>query len=79
MLLASLLALVLAGSLAACGGSDSSASDDEPEGKYEMEVVDASFPTKQALGQTSQMRIALRNSGDRAVPTAAVTISVAGE
>jgi hypothetical protein len=79
MLLAGFLALALAASLAACGGSDSSGSDDEPEGKYEMEVVEASFPAKQALGQTSLMRIALRNTGDRAVPTAAVTISVAGE
>jgi hypothetical protein len=78
MLSAGLVSLALAASLAACGGGSSSNSG-EPEGRYEMSVVEASFPSEQDLGQTSLMRIAVRNEGDRAVPTAAITISVAGE
>jgi hypothetical protein len=78
MLSAGLVSLALAASLAACGGGSSSNSE-EPEGRYEMSVVEASFPTEQDLGQTSLMRITVRNDGDRAVPTAAITISVAGE
>jgi hypothetical protein len=70
--------LALAAFLTACGGSSSSNSE-EPEGKYEMRVVKATFPTDQDLGQTSLMRIAIRNTGEKTVPTAAVTISVAGE
>ena len=63
---AGLAALALAASLAACGGSSSGS--EEPEGKYEVKVVKATFPTKQDLGQTSLMRIAVRNTGDRTVP-----------
>jgi hypothetical protein len=69
------LALVL--SLAACGSSSSGS--DEPEGKYQMKVVKATFPTEQDLGQTSLMRIAVRNTGDRTVPAAGITVSIAGE
>ena len=74
---AGLAALALAASLAACGGSSSGS--EEPEGKYEMNVVKATFPTKQDLGQTSLMRIAVRNTGKRTVQTAGITISIAGE
>jgi hypothetical protein len=77
MLAAGLAALALAASLAACGGSSSGS--DEPEGKYEMKVVKATFPTEQDLGQTTLMRIAVRNTGERTVPTAGITISIAGE
>ena len=78
MLAAGLGALALATATAACGGSSSSSSE-EPEGKYEMKVVKATFPTDQALGQTSLMRIAVRNTGDRTVQSAGITISIAGE
>jgi hypothetical protein len=74
---AGLAALALAASLAACGGSSSGS--EEPEGKYEVKVVKATFPTEQDLGQTSLMRIAVRNTGERTVPTIGITISIAGE
>jgi hypothetical protein len=77
MPVAGLAALAVATSLAACGSSSSGS--EEPEGKYEMRVVKATFPTDQDLGQTSVMRIAVRNTGDRTVPTAGITISIAGE
>lgn len=44
-----------------------------------MKVVKATFPTEQDLGQTSLMRIAVRNTGEETVPTAGITISIAGE
>jgi hypothetical protein len=72
-----LAALALAASLAACGGSSSG--PEEPEGRYEVKVVKAAFPAKQDLGQTSLLRIAVRNTGDRAVPDAGITISIAGK
>ena len=37
------------------------------------------FPTEQDLGQTSLMRIAVANTGDKTVPTTGMTISIAGE
>lgn len=77
MIGAGLASLALAVSLVACGGSSSSS--DEDEGTYEMKVTKATFPTDQDLGQTSLMRIAVRNTGEQTVPTAAITISIAGE
>jgi hypothetical protein len=77
MPVAGLLALAVAGSLAACGGSSSGS--EEAEGKYEMKVVKATFATDQDLGQTSVMRIAVRNTGDKTVPSAGITISIAGK
>jgi hypothetical protein len=78
MLAAGLAALALATALAACGGGTESNAD-EPEGKFEMKVVKAEFPTAQDLGQTSLMRIAVENTGDRKVDTTGITISIAGE
>jgi hypothetical protein len=69
--------LALAASVVACGESSSNA--DETEGTYEMKVVKATFPTEQDLGQTSSMNIALRNTGEKTVPTTAITISIAGK
>jgi hypothetical protein len=74
---AGLAAAALAMSLAACGGSESDA--DEPEGKFDVSVTKASFPTEQDLGQTSLMKIAVSNTGDKTLPTAGVTITVAGK
>jgi hypothetical protein len=75
---AGLASLALTASLAACG-SESSSDANEAEGNYEMKVVKAAFPGDQHLGQTSLMKIAVRNTGNKAVPAAAITISVAGE
>ncbi|MFI5028357.1 MAG: hypothetical protein ACHQCF_05170 [Solirubrobacterales bacterium] len=69
--------LTLAASLAACGGGSSSDAN-EPAGTYRVKVVNAEFPTKQRLGQTSLLRIGIRNTGSKTVPSVAVTISIAG-
>ena len=44
-----------------------------------MKVTKATFPTEQDLGQTSLMKIAVTNTGDKKVPATAVTISIAGK
>jgi hypothetical protein len=63
--------------LAACGESSSDAN--QPAGTYYVKVTDASFPTEQHLGQTSLLQLGFRNTGKKAVPALAVTISVAGK
>jgi len=64
--------------LGACG-DESSSDANEPAGTYSMRVTEASFPTEQRLGQTSLLRLGVRNTGKKTVPTLAVTISVAGK
>jgi hypothetical protein len=63
--------------LGACGGGGTSASPGS-SGKYPVRVVTAQFPAKQRLGQTSLMRIGVRNTGRRTVPALTVSISIAG-
>jgi hypothetical protein len=77
MLAAGLAAALAATSLAACGESSSNSS--ESEGSYAVKVTKATFPTKQALGQTSLLRIGIANRGKKTVPATAVTISIAGK
>jgi ABC-type Fe3+-hydroxamate transport system substrate-binding protein len=67
----------LAVSLAACGG-ESSSNSSEASATYPVKVVTAAFPAGQRLGQTSLMRIGVRNSGRRTVPALTVTVSIAG-
>lgn len=44
-----------------------------------MKVLTASFPTEQRLGQTSLLRIGVRNTGEKTVPALTVTFSIDGE
>jgi len=71
MLAAGAAALV---ALAGCGGGKESQDADEPEGNFPVEIVKASFPTKQRLADQSQLEITVRNAGDRPVPNVAVTV-----
>jgi len=57
---------------AGCGGERQD--ENEPEGEYTMQVVDASFPERQSLAQHSTMRLSVRNTDDRELPNLAVTI-----
>jgi len=70
--------VAVAALLAACGGGESSDAG-EPEGTYDVRVTEASFPTEQDLGQTSLLKLGFRNTGEKTVPTLAVTISIAGK
>jgi len=69
--------VAVAALLVACG--ESSSDSNEREGTYRVDVVDASFPAQQRLGQTSLMRLAIRNTGEHTVPTLTVTIGINGK
>jgi hypothetical protein len=72
-----LAALAAAALLDACGSSASS--DHEPTGTFHVEVTEASFPAKQDLGQTSLLKLGVRNTGKRTVPGLTVTFTIAGK
>jgi hypothetical protein len=62
----------------ACGG-DSPTTAEEPSGTFQVKVTEAEFPTLQRLGQTSLLRLGIRNSGDRTVPGLTVSFTIKGE
>ncbi|HEY5816024.1 MAG TPA: hypothetical protein VIS95_06755 [Solirubrobacterales bacterium] len=79
-LAAGALTVVLALSIAACGGDDGSSSGaEEANGAYPVKLVTAEFPAKQRLGQTTLLRLGVRNTGSKPLPALTVTISVGGE
>ena len=59
---------------AACGGSERQ-DENEPEGDFRVEVVDATFPEQQKLAKRSELEITVRNAGDETVPNIAVTVN----
>ncbi len=61
--------------LAACGGGERQDAN-EPSGKFPVKIVTSSFPTRQRLAQTSLFRIGVQNTGERALPALAITISL---
>jgi hypothetical protein len=67
----------MAMSLAAC--SESSSDQNQSAGTFHVQVTQASFPTEQRLGQTSLLRLGIRNTGQKALPALTVSISVAGK
>lgn len=73
-LAAGLLALAASASLAACGGESRDAN--EAAGTYHVKVVKAEFPSRQRLGETSLLRLGMRNTGDKTLPS--LTVSITG-
>ncbi|HEY1285509.1 MAG TPA: hypothetical protein VGF04_05420 [Solirubrobacterales bacterium] len=73
-----ILAAAAALPLGACG-SESSSDANETAGTYRVKVVKSEFPAKQQLGETTLMRIGVRNTGERTVPALTVTVSLAGK
>jgi hypothetical protein len=69
--------LALAALLAACGGSSSDSN--QPSGAYKVAVTGASFPGRQYVGQTSLMKIDVRNTGKKTVPALTVTVNIKGK
>jgi hypothetical protein len=65
---AAFLLLVVAG----CGGERQD--ENEPEGEFALQVVEASFPERQSLARRATMRLAVRNIDDRELPNLAVTV-----
>jgi hypothetical protein len=78
-LAAGVAAGLLTVSITACGGGESSSGANETAGTYPVKVVTAEFPTKQRLGETTLLRLGVRNTGRKTVPALTVTISVGGE
>lgn len=56
--------------LAGCGGDDRNGDD----AKYTVEIARADFPEFQRLAEQSTFEIAVRNTGDEAIPNLAVTL-----
>jgi hypothetical protein len=73
-----LAAIGAALALSACGSS-SSADSNEPAGTFHIKVVKAEFPARQQLGETSLMRIGMRNVGHRTLPRPTITVSIGGK
>jgi hypothetical protein len=63
-------ALGLAG--AGCGGERQDAN--APSGEFDVEVTDASFPTRQRIAEPTTLKLDVANRGDRAVPNLAVIV-----
>jgi hypothetical protein len=60
--------------LASCGGGERQ-DENEDEGDYKVQVVKASFPSKQELAKRSNLTITVRNAeASRTVPNVAVTV-----
>jgi hypothetical protein len=68
-------AIALAGVVAAagCGGGERQDAD-EPEGRFPVQVLSASFPERQKLAESSNLVITVRNAGRRTIPNIAVTV-----
>lgn len=65
-------------SLTACG-DESSSDSNQAGGTYPVKVVTAEFPAQQRLGETTLLRLGVRNTGRKTLPALTVTISVGGE
>jgi hypothetical protein len=70
-LLAGLPALALA--LAGCGGGSSLAAG-ESSASFDVKVVRARFPSRQAIAKPAVMELAVRNTGSHTVPNLAITV-----
>lgn len=60
--------------LAGCGGGGERQDADEPSGTFELEVVEARFPSKLSIGERAKLAISVRNAGKETAPNVAVSI-----
>jgi hypothetical protein len=67
-------AAVVALGVAGCGGGERQDAH-EPSGTFRVNVVRASFPSRQRLAEPQRMVIAVRNTGRETVPDLAVSVS----
>ena len=70
-------AATLALAAAGCGGGTRQ-DHGEAEATYPVTVPSATFPARQSLAEHTQMRIVVRNLGNRTIPNLAATIQAAG-
>jgi hypothetical protein len=64
---------LLAAGVASCGGGERQDAD-EPEGDFPVQIVSASFPSKQQLAKNTNLTLSVANTGDQAIPDLAITI-----
>ena len=67
------LCLVAVG-VAGCGGGERQ-DENEPEGNFPVEVVEAKFPENQKLAKSSALVVTLRNPGRETIPNIALTVN----
>jgi hypothetical protein len=60
--------------LAGCGGGEQRRDAGITDRTYTVALERASFPTRQRLGQRNALVIAVRNAGERAIPSLTVTV-----
>lgn len=71
--------LVAAVLLAGCGGgAESDQFANEPAGEYPVEVLRAEFEPRQTIAETYDLVIAVRNTGEEAVPALSASIDLPG-
>jgi hypothetical protein len=57
----------------ACGGGDPQ-DENEAEGTYKVDVISATFPGRQRLGQETTLRITVQNKDAKPIPNLGVTV-----
>ncbi len=50
----------------------------EPSGDFPVDVVTAKFPNRQRIGETTNLKLGVKNVGDSTIPQLAITIFVDG-
>jgi hypothetical protein len=60
--------------IAGCGGGERQ-DENEREGNFPVEVVEAKFPEKQKLAKSSNLVVTLRNAGRETIPNIAMTVA----
>jgi hypothetical protein len=65
--------LALALGASACGGGQRQ-DVTEPSGDFPVKMTQAKFPNRQRLAETSDLQLAIKNTGQQAIPNLAVTV-----
>ena len=61
-----------------CGGGEQQGAD-EPEGEFKVEVVSASLPRLQHIGEDVELKVRVRNADDETLRNVAVTVATQPE
>jgi len=61
-----------------CGGGEQQGAD-EPEGEFKVEVVSASLPRLQHIGEDVELKVRVRNADDETLRNVAVTVETQPE
>ena len=72
LVLLALLFVAVPVTVGACGQEKQDAN--EPSGTYKVDVISAAFPGRQRLGETSHLRITVKNQDNKEVPNLAISV-----